>query len=133
MAQNSDGDEFSLLAFVLVILASIFVLLDGLVVLALGAAIGQIAPEVGNAVDGLGAFAVLLALVLGGMAYALYRDPASSRLAGVVVMLVSFVSLFVGGGFFLGLLLGIAGGIAAIFFEPETDLSIEVDTDTKDF
>ncbi|MCI4372453.1 MAG: hypothetical protein L3K02_02240 [Thermoplasmata archaeon] len=125
MTENSDGDEFSVLAFVLVLLASLLVLLEGILLLVAGAIVGAISPTVGGAVSGLGFVGVLLALVLGSMAYVLYRFPESSRVAGVVVLLVSFLSFFTGGGFFLGLVLGIVGGIVAILFDPGIDLEFD--------
>ena len=48
------------------------------------------------------------------------------RVAGVVAMLLAFVSQFTGGGFLLGLLLGIIGGILAIFFEADTDTAVDL-------
>jgi len=41
-------------------------------------------------------------------------------------MLLAFVSQFTGGGFLLGLLLGIIGGILAIFFEADTDTAVDL-------
>jgi hypothetical protein len=126
MAENSYGDEFSVLAVVLVLLAAILIFLEGLSFLAIGSAIGSFSPTLGGAVSGLGFLGVLLGLILGGMAVVLYRTPDASRIAGIVVMLGSFLSLFAGGGFYLGLILGIVGGIIAILFEPgdalDTDL-----------
>jgi hypothetical protein len=126
MAENSYGEEFSMLAFVLVLLASILILVEGVLYLALGAEIGSFSPTLGGAVSGLGFLGILLALVLGGMAVVVYRTPDASRIAGIVVMLGSFLSLFAGGGFFLGLLLGIVGGIVAILFEPGIDVGTDL-------
>jgi hypothetical protein len=126
MAENSEGDEFSMLAVVTVLIAAILVFVEGVFLLAVGSVLGSISPSVGGAVGGLGFLGVVLALVLGAMAIALYRFPDSSRVIGVVVLLVSLVSFFAGGGFFLGLILGVIGGIAAILFDPGIDDGTEV-------
>ncbi|MGA8274998.1 MAG: hypothetical protein WB789_07815 [Thermoplasmata archaeon] len=126
MAENSYGDEFSVLAVVLVLLAAILIFLEGLALLAIGSAIGSFSPTLGGAVSALGFLGVLLGLILGGMAVVLYRTPAASRIAGIVVMLGSFLSLYTGGGFYLGLVLGIVGGIVAILFEPGDDVGTDL-------
>jgi capsular polysaccharide biosynthesis protein len=45
---------------------------------------------------------------------------------GIVATRVTFVSPVTGGGFLLGLLLGIIGGIVAIFFEADTDTAVDL-------
>jgi len=126
MATNSEGDEFSLSAFVLVILAALLILIEALVLLAVGSVVSVVSSPAGLAVSALGVVGILLGVALGGMAYVLYRYPGSSRVAGVAAMLLAFVSQFTGGGFLLGLLLGIIGGIVAIFFEADTDTAVDL-------
>ena len=51
-------------------------------------------------------------LVIGG--YLIYRNPESAGKWGVVILVASIVSLFGMGGFFVGPILGIIGGILAL-------------------
>jgi len=59
---------------------------------------------------GMGIFGVVsgLLIILGG-ALAYYRDFRVG--GGVIVLLFSILSLFGGGGLFLGLILGVIGGV----------------------
>jgi len=60
------------------------------------------------------------------MAYSLYRSPDGSRVVGIEVLIGSFLSFFGGGGFYLGLLFGVVGAIAAIRFEPSVSTDLDL-------
>ncbi len=60
----------------------------------------------------------LLSIVFGVLilvgAVMLYTKPEQAQSWGIVILVLSVVSLFFGGGFFIGALLGIIGGILAL-------------------
>jgi hypothetical protein len=59
----------------------------------------------------LGAFIIFASLMI-------YYKPTSSAGWGAVVLVLSILSMFVGGGFFIGLILGVIGGSLAIAWRP---------------
>jgi uncharacterized membrane protein len=61
-----------------------------------------------------------LGIVVIVAAVMLYRNPPQKTLWGVLVLVLSIVSIFVGGGFLLGLILGVIGGILALIWKPKT-------------
>jgi len=63
---------------------------------------------------------VVLGIVVIVAAVMLYRNPPQKTLWGVLVLVLSIVSIFVGGGFLLGLILGVIGGILALIWKPKT-------------
>lgn len=67
---------------------------------------------------GMGAFAIAsgLAVLLG--AAMIYSRPRETSTWGVVILVFSLVSLFGMGGFFIGAILGIVGGILALTWKP---------------
>jgi len=80
------------------------------------------APRLGTynlSVESLGVMAFVEAAVLLAAAVGLYLSPRSHLELGVVAITIALLSLYAGGGFFLGALLGYFGGMLAIFHEPE--------------
>lgn len=74
---------------------------------------------------------VMLFRILGGIGIAIggliifgglmmYLRPERSTLFGVLVLILSLVSVITWGGFFLGLILALVGGILGIVFKPST-------------
>jgi vacuolar-type H+-ATPase subunit I/STV1 len=107
------------LAFALSLAAGILVLLEG----ALFSWAGAIAPYVnlagvGVVLSTLGTVALFLGLVLLVLSYDLYANPEHHRWVGIAILVVSVISIIAGGGFLLGVLLGMAGGILALTFDP---------------
>lgn len=102
-------------AFVLSLIAAIFILLNGLVVAAIGGILALIFPEVGIALIALGL--VFGVVVLIG-AIMLYAQPQQHVIWGILVLLFSIFSLVIGGGFIIGFILGLVGGILALVWKP---------------
>jgi hypothetical protein len=50
-----------------------------------------------------------------------YRNPAHKTLWGIVVLVLSVISIFSGGGFIVGLILGIIGGALALSWKQKTE------------
>ena len=61
----------------------------------------------------LGAFMIFASLML-------YYKPNSSGGWGAAVLVLSILSVFAGGGFFVGLILGVIGGSLAIAWRPKS-------------
>ena len=104
-------------AFVLSLVAGVFILLGGLVLAAIGSLIAIFFPAIGGVV-------IALAMVFGTLvllgAILLYLRPQEHVIWGLVIVIFSILSLFPAlGGFIIGMILGIVGGIMAISWKPE--------------
>jgi hypothetical protein len=121
-------------AFAVSLLAGVLILINGAV---LGVVSSFIAPFIGAQAPGpvpgagqammvsgilgvLMVVGVVLGIVVIVAAVMLYRNPPQKTLWGVLVLVLSIVSIFVGGGFLLGLILGVIGGILALIWKPKT-------------
>ncbi|NLK25042.1 MAG: hypothetical protein GX307_00485 [Euryarchaeota archaeon] len=62
----------------------------------------------------IGISLVVLALIVGSAAVGLRSYPDQHVTAGAVIVLFSLLALFVGGGYLIGSVLGIIGGVLAI-------------------
>ena len=99
-------------AYVLSLIAGVLVVLNGLLLLGVGATLG-IAVFGGGLAFGL--IGVLLGIVIIYAAVRLNAQPTEHVSWGAVIIVFSVVSLvLVGGGFILGFILGLIGGILAI-------------------
>lgn len=104
-------------AFVLSLIAGILILLNGLLIAVLGALVAVFFFGLGLVLAALGlGFGILV--LLG--AVMMYYKPSQHVTWGVVVLVFSIVSIFIGGGFIIGLILGLVGGILALVWKPET-------------
>lgn len=113
MAQNKESPTA---AFVLSLIGGIFVLLAGVVIGVIGFALTLPLGGFGAALGLLGiAWGVII--IIG--AVMMNSRPEQHTMWGVIVLVFSFVS-FVGaiGGFFIGFLLALIGGILGITWKP---------------
>jgi len=115
-------------AFVVSLLAGIFILLGAIVMMALSSVLGGLMIGVGA---GAAASVILLYGVVGLIfailvlvgAVMLWMKPQSHVAAGVIILLFSLFSIISTGGFFIGLILGIIGGILAIIWKPPAPMA----------
>ncbi len=111
-------------AFVLGLVAGIFFLLNAIALYVLGAFMAALlgamvggptaAMDMMNALIGL-MFAATFA-VFGGSVLLLVK-PEQHKLWGILVLVFSLVAIVGGGGFFLGTILGLIGGILALVWK----------------
>lgn len=111
-------------AFVLSLIGGLIILIEAVILLAfasiLEGVIGGLTGVGGltsilTAIFALGAIFGLV-VILGGVM--LYAKPQSHVMWGVIVLLFSLFSIIAGGGFYLGLILGLVGGILGIIWKP---------------
>ena len=113
-------------AFVLSLLAAIFIILGGLVYLALGAWLGSAIDFVG--LGGWG-YSLMIFGVLGlvwgiltliGAVMINSGEPGKVKTGAILVLIFSIISWFgAAGGFFIGFLLGLIGAILGLTWKPE--------------
>ncbi len=105
--------------FLVVLFGGILILSQGILeIVAGGVAVAAQLNALGQALGGLGFVESFLGVVLILLATALFLDPRIPFVYGVVIIVLSAASLFEGGGFLLGLALGVAGGGWALWVRP---------------
>ncbi len=65
------------------------------------------------------AIGIILGIIVIIGAIMLYRNPDQKTGWGIAVLIVSIISIFIGGGFLIGLILGIIGGALALQWKPK--------------
>jgi hypothetical protein len=101
-------------AFVLSLIAGAFILINGITIAMVGSFLDTVF-EGGLVIGAIGAalgVGVLISAIL------LSSDRQRNTTMGAVILILSLVSIIIGGGFFIGLLLGVVGGIMAIVWRP---------------
>jgi hypothetical protein len=112
----SQQESYPNVAFVLSLIAGIFVLLGGLVVGAIGAILSFFAYGIGAVI---GIFGIIWGIIIIVGAINLRAYPRQHLTWGIIILVFSIFSWFGGlGGFFIGFLLGLIGGILAIIWSP---------------
>lgn len=113
-------------AFVLSLIGGILILLDGLWVAFITSAIGAAMPMFFSFGLGLALAIGILGIIFGLIIiYGSFQinsgEPGKVRTWGIVVLILSIISIITGGGFILGLILGLIGGILALVWKPPTE------------
>ncbi len=131
----AETDNSMMIAFVLSLIGGILILLSGIIILTFGAAfmggmMGGYYPGMMGGYRGFGGAvtSVLLVMGIGGIvigaimilgSFMLRTRPETHTTWGIVILILSIVSFIEGGGFFIGAILGIVGGILAMVWKPE--------------
>lgn len=117
------AEEKPTAAFVVSLIGGILILIAGLGYAALGAIcgglVGMFAPAVGAAVFlymALGAICGILVII--GAIMINKAEPDKVKMGSILVLVFSIISIVSGGGFFIGMLLGIIGGILGLIWKP---------------
>jgi Family of unknown function (DUF6114) len=116
--------------FVLSLIGGIIIFLVGLAIIAIAVMVNAIVGSSGvpfptfspitmglETIGIIGAVTGLLVIVGGVL---MYVRPQQHAIWGVLVLVISIVSIFGGGGIILGLVLGVVGGILGIVFKPSS-------------
>jgi len=109
-------------AFVLSLIAGILVLLTGIILAFAGGLAAMLLPfgEVVGLVIALAAVNVVLGiLIIVGAIFINSGEPGKVKTGSILVLVLSIISLFAGGGgFFIGFILGLIGGILGLRWRP---------------
>ncbi len=140
-------------AFVLCVLSGIFILINSVFLGFLAAImpsvfqnlIGQFAPEIGWWISAkpvasligvllytLMAVGVIFSVIilLGSMMFYIY--PNNTRCIGTIILILAILSIFIGGGFFIGFILGLVGGALGATWKPKPTKAIaKIEETTK--
>lgn len=104
-------------AFVLSLIGGIFILLAGVVLGTLGAAFTFFLGGIGGVI---GIFGLIWGIIVIIGSVMLYSQPEQHTVWGIIILVFSILSWFGAlGGFLIGFILGLVGGILAIVFKPD--------------
>lgn len=96
--------------FALSLVAGILIILDGIFLLAASSIVSSLGINIaGLALGVLGGIAIIFAIIVFIGAWLIYT-PGKEMIGGILVLIFSIISIITGGGFFIGLILGIIGG-----------------------
>jgi hypothetical protein len=105
--------------FLLSLFGGVLILSNGIVLwFAWATALSTALAPYGNPLESLALFEGFLGIVVILLATGLFLDPGHPFGFGVTIIALSLLSFLGGGGFFLGLPLGVVGGIWALWVEP---------------
>jgi hypothetical protein len=126
-------------AFILSLIAGIIILLSGIMLLVMGTAFmsemmggyylgmmggySGITGFISSMIAWIGVWGIICGAIILYGAYMLSSDPASHGMWGFIIIIISLASLFEGGGFLIGAILGILGGIFATIWEPVNNMT----------
>ncbi len=118
-------------AFVLSLISGILVLLTGILMLVAAGLVSSISGElvpgipyplelIGSLIAIFGVVGLIFGiLILVGAVMIYSGEPSKVKIGSILVLVFSILSLFiVGGGFFIGFILGLIGGILGLIWKP---------------
>ncbi len=113
-------EEKPTIAILLSIIGGILILILGIIILAVGAAfMGFMMPLwLSSLISGIGIWGIICGLVVLIASYLCYVKPAPYTMWGILILVFSILSFIEGGGFFIGAILGIIGGIWILMWKP---------------
>jgi hypothetical protein len=120
--------EIPTVAFILSLVGGLIILISGIVFLMIGAAfmgsmMGALVPGltglVSSVIAGLGIWGLICGVIILLGAYMIYTRPDTHGMWGIIILVFSLLSFIEGGGYIIGAILGIVGGILAITWKPE--------------
>jgi len=121
MAYGS-GQSYPSAAFILSLIGGIFILLGGLYEAAVYAIVGSaflaFFPGLGALLIALAVVALIFGLIIIFGAIQMRSHPESAKTWGILVLVFAIFSWIGGGGFVIGFLLALIGGILAIVWHP---------------
>jgi len=107
-------------AGVLSIIGGVFILLGGIAEIAVGSYVSSLTyAEGGGAIIGIGALGVIFGLIILVLGVRLLSNPDGNVTYGILILVFAFLSLVsFFGGFVIGFLLALIGGILALTWKP---------------
>lgn len=107
-------------AFVASIVGAVLMLVEGVYLSVVGSvASGAGLVAAGSLLGGLGFLGAFFGFIVLILSILLFRNPDSHTGYGIAILVLSLLSIFGGGGFIIGLIVGAIGGILAIVFQPD--------------
>jgi hypothetical protein len=123
-------EERPLGAFALSLAGGILIFIGGVLLSVAGGIASSVgAYGAGDLLGGIGLLGLLLGFLVTLLAALLIYKPENHTVYGIAIIVMSLASIFAGAGFFLGLILGVAGGVWALRFEEPEPLVFDWELD----
>lgn len=118
MAVTSSTVTYPNTAYILSLIGGALIALFGVLIMieavVFSSTLESIVPGATAIIVTLGVIGLILGVIILVLAMRLKTDPASARTYGVIILVLSLISIIGGGGYYIGLILGLVGGILAI-------------------
>ncbi len=112
--------EYPSIAVILSVIGGILILISGLVLFGVGIAGTPVVPGVAvSVILGAGVWGIICGIIVIVAGYMVYTRPMSHSTYGIIVLIFSILSFAESGGYIIGGILGIIGGLWAIFWKPK--------------
>ncbi len=122
---QSYGETYPRTAYVLSLIGGILILFFSLIYAAILAVFAGLFAAVGfglgaAALIGLAILALFFGVIILFFALRMKSNPQQARTYGILILVLSLISFIGGGGFYIGAILALIGGILAIIWTPPT-------------
>jgi energy-converting hydrogenase Eha subunit A len=125
MAAPGSTSSYPSTAYILSLIGGILILIGGIATAIIAAFIGayslSVIPGLAALAIAFGIVALILGIVILYLAMQLRQNPRTDAVHnnGIIILVLAIVSIFVGGGgFYIGAILAIIGGILALVWKP---------------
>ncbi|MGD0250323.1 MAG: zinc ribbon domain-containing protein [Thermoplasmata archaeon] len=117
------GETYPRTAYLLSLIGGIMILLFSIIYAIILAALASLVASVGFALGaslliGLAVVAIIFGLIVLYFAMKLKSNPRSAKTYGILIIVFSLISFIGGGGFYIGAILALVGGILALVWNP---------------
>jgi hypothetical protein len=117
------GETYPRTAYLLSLIGGILIFIFSLIYVAILFVLASLLAAVGfglasGLVLGLAAIAIILGVIVLVLAVRLKSHPESAKVTGVLILVFAVISFAGGGGFYIGAILALVGGILAIIWKP---------------
>jgi len=120
---QGQGETYPRTAYLLSLIGGILILVFSIIYALILLAIASLFSAVGFGLGagvavGLAVVAVVLGILVLFFALQLKSKPQSAKTTGILILVFSLISFIGGGGFYIGAILALVGGILAIIWHP---------------
>jgi ribosomal protein L40E len=123
MQGYGQGMNYPRTAYLLSLIGGILILFLSIIYAAVLAVIGSIYAAVGFGAGaailiGFAVIAIVFGIIVLLLALRLKSNPQGARMTGILIIVFSLISFIGGGGFYIGAILALVGGILAVIWTP---------------
>lgn len=120
---QGSGETYPRTAYLLSLIGGILMLVFSVIYALILVAVASLFAAVGFGLGvgiavGLAVVALVLGLIVLIFALRLKSNPASAKTSGILIVVLAVISFVGGGGFYIGAILALIGGILAIIWHP---------------
>lgn len=120
---QGTGETYPRTAYLLSLVGGILLLIFSLIYVAVLLVLASLLSGLGYGLGagllvGLAVVALLFGVIVLVLAIRLKTNPGSAKMSGILIIVFSVISFVGGGGFYIGAILALIGGILAVIWKP---------------